>query len=152
MQWYLSAPFVNELRQESQKEDRNFRIEDIREYSLPEESMGTHAGGQGLDAESALIPPGFEAEVNQIDCAKIFDDEKSIRRCLEDQRYAEGGSRRMNQNPANDADGRHDARSASMGHPAGNHISHIGTRSNDQCPRDADEQGKFGRLNHQSPP
>ena len=36
--------------------------------------------------ESAFIAPGFGAEIDQIDCAEIFHDQKDERRCLEDQR------------------------------------------------------------------
>src|SRR5258706_9767932 len=54
----------------------------------------------------------------------------------------------MNQNPTNDTNCGQYTRSASMSHPAGNHIEHVGTWSNNQRPRDANEQSKFCWFNH----
>ena len=78
----------DELRQEGDEEDRQFRVEDVHQHAVDDDPERRALVGAGLDLQRAVLAQRLPGHVEQVGDAGIFHDLEGERAGVEQRRKA----------------------------------------------------------------
>lgn len=91
----FSRPGLHKLRQEGQEKDGQFRIENVEQERLSNQTGRRSCGRACVNDKSRLVTPGGEGNVEQVGDARVLHGLKSKRACVHDGCQAKNGSQEM---------------------------------------------------------
>lgn len=113
---------LNKLWKESQEEDGQFRIENVEQERLYNQTDGRVRGGIFVNGESRLVAPSGVGDVEQIGNARVLQGLKSERACVHDCGQTQNRGHEVGEYPCRASERGEDACLSALGKTGGDSV------------------------------
>jgi len=148
----VSARRINKLRQESQKEERRFRIEQIHEKALAKNPSQSRFASRWSKQLLIRGTQSFDSEINQIGRAQIFHKSKGQRGRGQHGRNAQSSRNDVAQGSDYDAQDGNETGGAAVSNTPADDVGHRWTGDDEKNGRAGNKQEKRGMTDQHERP
>lgn len=136
----------HELRQESQEEQRQLRVQDVQEDTVAHDPAGRSRGALAFDLQRAALAQHTPGHVQQVADAQVLDDHERHGAGVQQRGQTGDAGGDVRDDPERTADRRPDAGAPASPESAGQRVQNAGARQQDDDHRRDQEFGGHGGI------